>query len=391
MEQIEKALQAIKDQGLFREFKWLEAPQEPITVIDGKRVILLSSNSYLGLCNDARLKQAVCHSVAKYGVGAGGSRLTSGSYLLHRRLELELARFKRAEACMVFNTGYVANVGTIAGLAGRAWALFCDRLNHASIIDGCRLSGAKLVVYRHCDPEDLRRKMLRYGGKYNLIITDGVFSMDGDIAPLPELMEIARQYNSLLMVDDAHATGVIGPNGGGTADYFNIKTGIDLQMGTLSKALAGEGGYVAGSQDMIEYLRHRARSFVYSTAPAPHTMAVALEALAIVRNSPGLRKILQDNASWFRRRLAEAGFKVMPGITPIIPVLIGPAETAVRMSNRLIEAGIYIPAIRPPTVPKGTSRLRISLMASHSREVLQEALEKLTMVGREFHLTGGGV
>ncbi|MCL6589979.1 MAG: 8-amino-7-oxononanoate synthase [Firmicutes bacterium] len=386
MKQIAEELQKIKDKGLFREFKWLEAPQGTDTVINGRKVLLLSSNSYLGLCNDARLKKAAINAIEKYGVGAGGSRLTTGSYLLHRQLELELARFKHTESAMIFNTGYMANLGTIAGLADEGWVIYCDRLNHASIIDGCRLSGAKLVIYKHCDPADLEKKLQRYGGGSKLIVTDGVFSMDGDIAPLKEIVAIARKYQALTMVDDAHATGVIGPNGGGTADYFGLEAEIDIQMGTLSKALAGEGGFVAGKRELIEYLRHRAKSFIYSTALAPPAIAVALEALSIVKNEPLPRKVLLENAIWLREQLAGAGFNVIAGCTPIIPLIAGPAGITVSFSQRLLEEGIYIPAIRPPTVHEGASRLRISIMATHTREVLQEAIGRIKAIGRELKL-----
>jgi 8-amino-7-oxononanoate synthase len=386
MQKIAEELQKIKEKGLFREFKWLEAPQGPYTVINGHKVLLLSSNSYLGLCNDERLKKAAISAIEKFGVGAGGSRLTSGSYQLHRQLESELAQFKRTESSMVFNTGYMANLGTIAGLADGEWIIFCDRLNHASIIDGCRLSGAKMIVYKHCDPNDLEKKIQKYGGESNLIVTDGVFSMDGDIAPLKELVAVAQMYKAIIMVDDAHATGVIGPNGGGTTEYFGLEEEIDIQMGTLSKALAGEGGFVAGKKELVEYLRHRAKSFIYSTALAPQTIAVALEALSIVRNEALPRKILLENAKWLRGQLAQDGFHVTEGFTPIIPLIIGPTDTTVRFSQRLLEEGIYIPAIRPPTVHEGTSRLRISLMASHTRAVLQEAVNQIIIIGRELKI-----
>jgi 8-amino-7-oxononanoate synthase len=281
----------------------------------------------------------------------------------------------------------MANLGTIAGLVDENWVVFCDRLNHASIIDGCRLSGAKLVVYKHCNPGDLESKMQRYTKELNLVITDGVFSMDGDIAPLGEISAIAHAHQALLMVDDAHATGVIGANGAGTSDHLGLAPdAVDIQMGTLSKALASEGGYVAGKKYLIEYLRHRARSFVFSTALAPQTIAVALEALQMVRTDPAARATLQTNSVWFRGQLRGVGFNVPDGITPIIPVLIGPADATVEFSKRLLEAGIYIPAIRPPTVHEGSSRLRVSLMATHSREDLQQALDELIRIGRELCL-----
>ena len=386
MERIVKSLETIKEKGLYRELRYLEAAQGPYSVIDGKEVLLLSSNSYLGLCTDERLKQAAIRAIEKYGVGSGGSRLTTGSYDLHRKLEQKIARFKGTEASLVFNTGYMANLGTIAALADRDWVIFSDSLNHASIIDGCRLSGAKTVVYRHADMEDLQAKVKEYQRQQGLIVTDGVFSMDGDIAPLPEIVAIAGRYGLLTMVDDAHATGVLGTNGGGTSDHFGLKGEIDIQMGTLSKALASEGGYVAGKQCLIDYLRNKARSFIFSTALAPHTIAISLNALDIVMNEPGPRRTLIANSLWFQARLISAGFRVMEGITPIIPIIIGEAGMAVRFSRYLMDQGIYIPAIRPPSVPVGTSRLRATLMATHTREDLEGALQTIEEVGQELGL-----
>lgn len=385
-DKIKAGLQEIKDRGLYRELRYLEAAQGPHTVIDGRDVLLLSSNNYLGLCNDDRLKRAAVSAIEKYGVGSGGSRLTTGSYDLHRKLEQDIARFKSAEAALVFNTGYMANLGTIASLADKNWVIFSDCLNHASIIDGCRLSGARIVIYNHCDMDDLSGKVKNNQGAPGLIVTDGVFSMDGDIAPLPEIAAIARKHGLLLMVDDAHATGVLGPNGGGTADYYGLKDAVNIQMGTLSKALASEGGFVAGSQCLIDYLRNRARSFIFSTALAPHTIAVSLRALDIVREEPETRKKLLDAALWFYDGLQSAGFRVMESRTPIIPMIIGESGAAVQFSRRLLEEGIHIPAIRPPTVPEGTSRLRITLMASHSLDDLKFALRKIGEIGRELGL-----
>jgi 8-amino-7-oxononanoate synthase len=384
MEQIINELQRIKAKGLYRELSYLDAAQEPHTVIDGRKMLLFASNSYLGLNNDGRLKTAAIEAIQKYGVGSGGSRLTSGSYRLHQELEQSLAEFKGTESCLVFNTGYMANLGTIAGLADRDWVIFCDRLNHASIIDGCRLSGARLVVYKHCDINDLRKKIQRYRGASNLLVTDGVFSMDGDLAPLPELTEVAHENGIYLMVDDAHATGVLGPHGAGTADYFGLQGKVAIQMGTLSKALAGEGGYIAGKRVFIDYLRHRAKSFIYSTALAPQTIAVALRALKIIQDEPERRVSLLTKAAWFKNELIRAGLKIPNGNTPIIPVLVGDAGIAVQFSLKLREAGIYIPAIRPPTVPEGASRLRISLMATHTEEDLRSAIDKIVAIGAEL-------
>jgi len=384
MKELYNWLEEAKAKGLYRELKYLEAPQTAKTMLQGREVLLLASNNYLGLCNESILKEVAHQAIEQYGVGAGGSRLTTGSYLLHQVLETKLAEFKQTEAALLFNTGYMANLGTIAALAGREWVIFCDRLNHASIIDGCRLSGAKLVIYKHCDLVDLEKKLQRYQGKARLLVTDGVFSMDGDLAPLDELVRLAKKHQVITMVDDAHATGVLGAHGGGTVDYFGLKDQVEIQMGTLSKALASEGGYVAGKQVLIDYLRHRAKSFVYSTALAPQTVAVATRALELVGERPYLRIDLLEKATWLQQNLKNLGFNLKESPTPIIPLLIGEARLAVRFSERLLDEGIYVPAIRPPTVPEGTSRLRISLMATHTLADLELVVAKMSLIGAEL-------
>ncbi len=261
-------IRRLKEVGLYRQMRYLQSPQLPHVEIAGKNCLMLSSNSYLGLCDDPRLKQAAVDAMEKYGVGSGGSRLTTGSYEIHQQLEKEIAAFKGTEAALVFNTGYMANVGVISAIAGRDWVIFSDRLNHASIIDGCRLSGAQVVVYKHGDSTDLEEKAQNHQGKRSLIVTDGLFSVDGDIAPLPEIVSVAKKHKMLLMVDDAHATGVLGKSGKGTAEHFGLQNAVDVQMGTLSKALASEGGFIAGSRDLIDYLVNKARSFIFSTALA---------------------------------------------------------------------------------------------------------------------------
>lgn len=386
---IEGKLSDIRAKGAYRELRYLESAQGAYVTFEGRRVMLLSSNSYLGLCDDQRLKDAAIAAIEKYGVGSGGSRLTTGSNLIHRDLEIALAEFKRTESSMVFNTGYMTNLGTIAGLTDENWTVFCDRLNHASIVDGCRLSKARLIVYKHCDVDDLEKKLARYKGNNNLIVTDGVFSMDGDIAPLDKIVRLAKKHGALTMVDDAHATGVIGESGSGTAEYFGID-GVDIQMGTLSKALAGEGGYIAGKAELIDYLRQKAKSFIYSTSLSPAVTAVAIEAIKIIKDDRSSRGRLLENANWFRGQLRELGFDVLNGATPIIPVIIGDADLAVDFSKKLAEAGLYIPAIRPPTVPRNTSRLRITLMATHTREDLSCAIEALKGVATEMGIIGGG-
>jgi len=377
-----KKNQQIKADGLYRDLRYLQSPQEARVRIGGEDILMLSSNSYLGLCADPRLKQAAVDAIKQYGTGAGGSRLTTGSYEIHKRLEEEIAAFKETEAALVFNTGYMANLGVISAIADKSWVIFSDRLNHASIIDGCRLSGAEIIVYEHVDPRDLERKAASCRGRQGLVVTDGLFSVDGDIAPVPALAEIARKYQLLLMVDDAHATGVLGEKGGGTADYFNLTDGIDIAMGTFSKALASEGGFIAGSRALIDYLANTARSFIFSTALSPATIAVSLAALNIVKAEPGLRKTLLANAAWFREKLRAAGFDVPDHPTPIISVVLGSRDVAVEFSTRLMDKRIFVSAIRPPTVPPGTSRLRINLMATHTRDDLSRALACLEDVGR---------
>lgn len=379
-------LDEIKNKGLYREIGYLEAAQGSKTVIDGRQMVMMASNSYLGLCDDIRLKKAACQAIDNFGVGAGGSRLTTGSYVLHRRLEEELARFKGTESCIVFSSGYAANIGTISGIADKDWTIFCDRLNHASIIDGIRLSGAKLIVYKHCDMNDLERKIHKYHKGKGLIVTDGVFSMDGDVAPVIDIVKLARRYNLMTMVDDAHATGVLGENGKGTLEYFCLKDEVDINMGTLSKAMASEGGFVAGKRILIDFIRHKAKSFIYSTALAPHNIAAALEALNIIENEPLIRKSLDEKSGWLRSKFIESGFKVPFGNTPIIPLIVGDSKTAVRFSKLLYDEGIFIPAIRPPTVPEGTGRLRISVMASHTYEELELALKNIVLIGKKLML-----
>ena len=384
MKRFSEKLDRIKKNGLYRKMRYLQTPQGPHIKIDGKDYLLLSSNSYLGLCNDARLQQAALDAIEKYGVGSGGSRLTTGSYEIHQKLEEEIAAFKETEAALVFNTGYMANVGTISSIANKDWVIFSDHLNHASIVDGCCLSKAEIVVYDHCNAADLERKVRGYHGRQALIVTDGLFSVDGDIAPLPAIVEIAKNNNILLMVDDAHATGVLGPNGGGTADYYGLSDQIDIHMGTLSKALTSEGGFIAGKRSLIDYLANTARSFIFSTALSPATIAVSLKALEIVRTEPQRRNTLRANTAWFRAKLRAEGFDVQESEAPIISIILGGPDLAVSFSDKLMERNIFVSAIRPPTVPPGTSRLRITMMATHARDDLRQAANCIAEIGREL-------
>lgn len=383
MGSFERKLEDIKARGLYRQMRYFESPQGPHARMNGQDFIILSSNSYLGLCHDERLRRAAMEAIEKYGVGSGGSRLTTGSYEIHRQLEEAIAALKGTEAALIYNTGYMANVGTISALADREWVIFSDSLNHASIIDGCRLSGAETVVYEHVNTADLERKIkVSRKGRPALIVTDGLFSVDGDIAPLPDIAAIAQAHDIMVMVDDAHATGVLGPEGCGTVEHFKLHDAIDIQMGTLSKALAGEGGFVAAKRVLIDYLINRARSFIFSTALSPVTIAVALKAVEIIRLEPETRERLIANTLWFRNHLRAAGFKIMESGTPIISLVIGKAEAAMLFSKLLYERGIFVTAIRPPTVPFGTSRLRISIMATHTKADLEKALSDIETVGR---------
>lgn len=378
----------IRQAGLYRQMKVCHSPQGARVKAGDREVLMLSSNSYLGLCTDARLKEAARKAVEMYGTGAGGSRLISGTSPIHRELEAQVAFFKQTGAALIFSSGYMANAGVISSVADKNWVIYSDRLNHASIIDGCRLSGARTVVYEHGDVNDLENKIRRYPSKQGLIVTDALFSVDGDLAPLPALVATARRHGLLLMVDEAHATGVLGKNGGGAAELFGIKDGIDISTGTFSKALASEGGFVAGSAELIDYLVNTARSFIFSTAMPPAGAAVSLAALDIVRTEPQRRSTLMEHAAWLRDSLGRAGFDVANHPTQIVSLILGEPRTATAFSDCLMERGIFVTAIRPPTVPAGTSRLRISLMATHTRGDLEFAVSEITAVGRELGVIG---
>lgn len=384
---IREQLADLRQQGLFRELKTLSSPQQPIVVKEGREYLLLASNSYLGISTHPELMAAAQQAIAQYGTGSGGSRLISGNCLLHEELERALADFKNTEAAIVFNTGYMANLGVISSLAGSGDVIFSDELNHASIIDGCKLSRAKVVVYRHCDLGHL--EVLLAGTSTTgrkLIVTDGVFSMDGDLAPLPGIVNLAREYQAMVMVDDAHGTGVLGTNGRGTVEYFGLENQVDIQLGTLSKALASEGGFVAGSKELIQYLRNRARTFIYSTGLAPGVIAASLAALQVVDQEPWRRKTLSANANHLREGLAAMGYRVTPTCTPIIPVITGGTEPTIALASAIDEGGLFAPAIRPPTVPPETCRLRVTVMATHTTEQIIQALEIFRVAGRQTGL-----
>ncbi|HKZ17471.1 MAG TPA: 8-amino-7-oxononanoate synthase [Geobacteraceae bacterium] len=391
MSTFREELDSLKKQGLYRGMRLVEGTQQSRVQLDGREVTMLCSNNYLGLADHPLLKEAAVSAVNSYGASSGASRLVSGNMELHEELEACIARFKGAEAALVFNSGYAANTGIIPALAGRGDVIFCDRLNHASIIDGCLLSKAKLVRYPHNDMVSLRRLLAENETRgRRLIVTDGVFSMDGDLARLRELVEMKKEFDALLMVDDAHGTGVLGPTGRGTAEHFAVLPEIDIQMGTLGKALGSFGAYAAASSDIIEYLVNRARSFIFSTSLPPAVLAISIAAIDIVNSREGaaLRARLVENTVFFRSALQAAGFDTMGSETQIVPVFAGEPETVMEFSGKLLDNGIFVQGIRPPTVPAGSCRLRCTLMATHSRADLEEAVDKITRAGKEIGVIG---
>lgn len=380
---LEAGLADLDRRGLRRAVHSFSTPQAPRAVVDGRELLVLASNSYLGLSGDPRLAEVGREALARFGAGAGGSRLTTGGYVAHDDLEMETARLKGKEAALLFGTGYLANVGVITALAERGWAVYCDHLNHASIVDGCRLSGAELVPYRHADPEDLDRKAERCGDRPGLLVTDGVFSMDGDIAPLAELARVAAARGLLTVLDDAHGSGVLGPEGAGSAAAAGLTDAFDVIVCTYGKAFAAQGAAACADRLVVEWLRNRARPFVYSTALPPHDAAIALEAIRISRAEGWRRERLRFLSRRLRGRLRAAGLEVPEGETPIVPVVLGPAAEAVRVSRALLAGGMYVPAIRPPTVKEGTSRLRVSLMATHEEADVDLAAEGIVRAVEE--------
>jgi glycine C-acetyltransferase/8-amino-7-oxononanoate synthase len=378
METISNELKKIKESGLYRKLNILEGAQGPHVKIKGRTYISFCSNNYLGLANHPEVVKAVKDAVGKYGWGAGASRLVSGNTELHQALEDEISKFKRKEAAIVFPTGYMANIGTICSLVSSGDLVICDKLNHASIIDGCRLSGATFRVYPHRDVgklENILKKSKGYPRK--LIVTDTVFSMDGDLVPLPDIVRIAHEYNAMVMVDEAHGTGVFGENGRGVVEHFNLDKKVNIIMGTLSKAVGSLGGFVTGNSDLISYLRNKARTFMYTTALPPAVCAASIAGIKLIQRDRSLRESLWRNVHYVKERLKLLNLNVTSLESPIIPIIIGNAKKAVEVSGFLFESGILIPAIRPPTVPDESSRLRVTIMATHTRADLDKLLDVL--------------
>ncbi len=379
-------LKEMREKGVAPKLRVLEGEQKSVCIFDGREVINLASNNYLGLTTHKALRKAALDAVKRYGAGAGAVRTIAGTMKLHMELEEQIAAFKNVEACVVFQSGFTANAGTVSAVLGKEDLIISDELNHASIIDGARLSRATIKVFKHKDVKECERilqESANFPGK-KLIITDGVFSMDGDIAPLPELCDLAEKYDCIMMVDDAHASGVLGRNGRGTVDHHQCHGRVHMQVGTLSKAIGAMGGYVCGSRDLIDFLYLRARPFVFSTSHPPATAAACQAAFALLDSPEGekLVKKLWANTKFFKRELKRRGFQFKVSETPIIPIHVGDAAKAFEFSKKLFEAGVFAPAVGYPTVAEGKARLRAIVSAAHKREQLQRAADILAEVAK---------
>jgi glycine C-acetyltransferase len=381
-------LEGWRKAGTFQRLRILESPTAAESKFDGHDVINLASNNYLGLTTHPKLIQAALDAVRDFGVGSGAVRTISGTMSLHMQLEERIARFKNVEACVVFQSGFAANAGTVSAILGPDDHIISDELNHASIIDGCRLSKAKIHVFPHKDASAAGRILQELTSSLGrkLLITDGVFSMDGDIGPLPALVDVAERYGAIMMVDDAHASGVLGRAGRGTVDHFNLHGRVHIQVGTLSKAIGVLGGYVCGSRDLIEFLYHRARPFLFSTSHPPAVAAACLAAFDVLEQEPERIQSLWDNTKYFKQNLIQAGFDTGMSETPITPIMVGDAKSAHQFSASLFEEGVLATGIGFPTVPEGKARVRTIVTATHTHEQLDRALDILTRVGRRLGL-----
>ena len=385
---LHEALEEMKAKNLLFKLRVLDGEQKPVAVFDGQEVINLSSNNYLGLTTHPKLRRAAIEATRKFGVGSGAVRTIAGTMKMHLELEEQIARFKRAEACVVFQSGFTANSGTVSAILGKEDLIISDELNHASIIDGCRLSRATIKVFKHKDTADCERVLKEtenWPGK-KLLITDGVFSMEGDIADLPALCTLAEKYNCIMMVDDAHASGVLGERGRGTVDHLGCHGRVDIQVGTLSKAIGSIGGYVCGSRDLIDFLYQRGRPFLFSTSHPPSVTATCQAAFELLDSEAGERlvKKLWSNTKFFKRKLKKLGFQTGKSETPITPIMVGDAAKAFEFSRTLFAEGVFAGALGFPTVPEGKARLRTIVTAAHKRADLERALEIIARVGKDL-------
>jgi len=385
---IQDELNNLKDARLYNRIRTLSSPQGDWLVVDGKKVLNFCSNNYLGLANHPNLVQATKEAVEKYGVGPAAVRTIAGTMDLHVQLEQRMAAFKGVQAAITFQSGFNANLGTIPALVGKSDVIFSDELNHASIIDGCRLSGARIVRYNHCDPKDLEKALVdhRRGYSHALVVTDGVFSMDGDVAPLDKIYEVSQNYNAILMVDDAHGEGVLGRGGRGIVDHFGLHGKVDVEIGTLSKAFGVVGGVVAGNPLVVEWLRQRGRPFLFSSAMTVPDVAACLAALDILEGSTELVDRLWENTNYFKTEMQRLGFDTGKSETPITPVMLGEAPLAQKFSQELYEHNVFAMAIGFPTVPRGKARIRVMISASHDKDDLDQGLEAFALVGRKLNV-----
>jgi len=388
-------LDELRAKGTYFRLRVLEDEQEPACTFDGKKVINLASNNYLGLTTHPKLREAALEATRKYGVGSGAVRTIAGTMKIHMELEEKIARFKNVEACVVFQSGFAANAGTVSAILGKEDFIVTDALNHASIIDGCRLSRAKILVFRHKDvahAEEQLESVKSESGK-KLLITDGVFSMDGDIGPLPALCDLAEKHGAIMMVDDAHASGVLGRNGRGTIDHFNMHGRVDIQVGTLSKAIGALGGYVCGSRDFIDFLYHRARPFLFSTSHPPSVAASCIAAFDVLEREPERMEKLWENTRYWKKELGLLGFDI-GGVstpaseTPITPIIIGDGKLTMEFSRELFNEGVLGTGIAFPTVPEGKARIRTIMTATHTKEQMEQALDVLKKVGKRMGILG---
>ncbi|MGM0874694.1 MAG: 8-amino-7-oxononanoate synthase [Bacillota bacterium] len=374
-----------REAGLYRKLRTMNTAPQPEMSINGQRQIVFSSNNYLGLANDKRLIYKAGKILHDFGVGSSGSRLTTGNSKWHEKLEKRIASFKQTEAALLFSSGYLANVGVLSSLPEKGDVLLSDQLNHASIIDGCRLSKADTVIYNHVDMDDLEEKLKETKSyQRRFIVTDGVFSMDGTIAPLDQIMSLAKRYHAYVIVDDAHATGVLGENGRGTSEYFGVLP--DVVIGTLSKAIGTEGGFVVGSKVLIDFLLNHARTFIFQTAIPPSSCAASYAAVELIEHCKEKRQLLFLHVKKIKASLEEMGYTVKGDLTPIIPVIIGDTQKSVLFAEKLQEKGIYAPAIRPPTVAIGESRIRLTVTTDHSLKEIDYMLESFNLIGKELNM-----
>ena len=399
MKRIESIMDYVEEKELYPDLRAIDSGAEPEVVIDGKKVLMFSSNNYLGLATHPRMKKAAIAAIEKYGVGSDGSRLLSGNLKVHREFEEAIAKFKGGEDAIVWPSGYSANVGVITAVMdpikvrpqdflSRKGVIISDELNHASIIDGAVMSGLEKAIYKHCDMEDLERKLKKYKNRRKLVVTDTVFSMDGDIAPLDKIANLCKKYDAISMIDEAHSTGILGKTGHGGLQHFGLQAtrDIDIVLGTCSKALSASGGFVVASKNLVKYLRVASRSYMFSTAMMPAASAALIEALKIIDEEPEWREKLLSNASYLRDGLKERGFDTITSETQIIPILIGSDKNAIKFSRRLFDEGIFAPCVRWPAVEKNKARIRFTVMATHTKEQMDRLLNTCAGIRKELNL-----